>query len=119
MSQDKYKVQREAAEASTVDLDMNYGKLYHHTLACAVSFCQPTMSSSSRAAIRHLVASGLTNLSPERAKGQQGSAEAQPADHDMNYGRPYHHTLARVSCHLLLSIQHVGINLGRLLASCR
>ena len=78
MSQDKYKVQREAAEASTVDLDMNNGKLYHHTLACAASFCQPTMSSSSRAAIRHLVASRLTNLPSERAKGQEGSTEAQP-----------------------------------------
>jgi hypothetical protein len=80
MSQDKYKVQREAAEASTVDLDMNNGKLYHHTLACAASFCQPTMSSSSRAAIRHLVDSRLPHLPPERAKGQEGSSEAQPAD---------------------------------------
>ena len=25
----------------------------------------------------------------------------------MNYSRPYHHTLARVSCHLLLSIHYV------------
>ena len=78
MSQEKYKVQRESAESSTVDLDMNYGKLYHHTLACAVSFCQPTMSSSSRAAVRHLVDSRLPHLPSERAKGQQGSAEAQP-----------------------------------------
>jgi hypothetical protein len=65
------------------------------------------MSSSSRAAIRHLVDSGLTNLPPERAKGQEGSAEAQPVDHDMNYGKLYHRTLVRVSCHLLLSIQLV------------
>ena len=101
------KVRQESAESSTFDLDMNYVKPYHHTLACAVSFCQPTMSSSSRAAIRHLVASGLPHLPSERAKGQEGSAEAQPADHDMNYGKLYHHTLARVSCHLLLSIQHV------------
>jgi hypothetical protein len=93
--------------SSTDDVDMNYVKPYHHTLACALSFCQPTMSSSSRAAIRHLVDSRLTNLPPERAKGQEGSAEAQSADHDMNYGKLYHHTLARVSCHLLLSIQHV------------
>ena len=77
------------------------------SLDCAVSFCQPTMSSSSRAAIRHLVDSRLPNLPPERSKGQEGSAEAQPVDHDTNYGRPYHHILARFSCHLLLSIQHV------------
>ena len=73
-------MKRESAESSTVDLDMNYGRLYHDTLACADSFCQPTMSSSSRAAIRHLVDSRLPHLPSERAKGQEGSSETQPAD---------------------------------------
>ena len=66
----------------------------------------PTLISSSKIALKRLVASGLPNLPSERAEGQEGSAEAQPADHDMNYGKPYHHTLAR------LPIQHVGFNLG-------
>ena len=99
-------MQQESADVLSADVDMNYGNPTITPLPVFPSVNPPCLyQAGPEPGISSKVNSQI--YPRKEPKGQEGSAEAQPVDHDTNYGRPYHHTLARVSCHLLLSIQHV------------
>ena len=66
------------------------------TLAC-VSFCQPTMSSSSRAGTRHLVDSRRPNLPLERDKAHEA-----PASHRQAHDMPQIHPRRNIKCQVVI-----------------